>query len=295
MNRPRLPCPTGPGISRIASAAALAAAVCSAGPHTAHAGPRVITLAPHATEMVYAAGAGDRIVGTVNSSDFPAEARALPRVGDGIQLNAERILVLRPTVLVAWLRSGAALGAEDLAGRIGATMVYSHPRTLRDIPEDVRRLGALLGTREAAAHKAAEMDARIDALEAEYAGRRKVRVFIEAGSRPLYTIGADPLTNDALRICGAANIYGTAIAPAPRVPIEGVLVQNPELIVAPARDGRDAVEIRSRWAGYGLHAAQAGRIHLADPDALFRPGPRFIDATADLCAAVDRVRADTEK
>lgn len=271
---------------------ALVAALCSA--DAGHAQPatraRVITLAPHATEMVYAAGAGDRIVGTVSSSDFPAAARSLPRVGDGIQLNAERILVLRPTVLVAWLRSGAALAAADLATRIGAEMVYSHPRRLRDIPEDVRRLGALLGTQETANRHASAMDARIGELEADYAGQRRVRVFIEVGSLPLYTIGADPLMTDALRTCGAENVYGEAIAPAPRVPIEDVLVKNPELIVAPARTGRDGAEIRSRWAGYGLAAAQAGRIHLADPDALFRPGPRFIDAIADLCAAIDRVR-----
>lgn len=264
-----------------------------AGPSSAP--PRVITLAPHATEMVYAAGGGNRIVGTVTSSDYPEAARSLPRIGDGIQLNAERLIVLEPTVLVAWLRSGAALQTEALAQRIGARMVYSRPLRLRDIPADVRRLGALLGTEDIAQAAAAAMEERISALETHYAGQRTVKVFIEVGSNPLYTIGSDPLVNDAMRICGAVNVYGTSVAPAPRVPVEGVLLHDPQIIVAPARPGQDARAMQARWAGYGLEAAAMGRIHVADPDALFRPGPRFIDATADLCRAVDGVRRADEK
>lgn len=287
---------TGPWrfAGRMAAMAGCVLALAAASPAMAAvpdtASPRVITLAPHATELVYAAGGGGLIVGTVSSSDFPEAALKLPRVGDGIILNPERIVVLRPTVLVAWLRSGAALEAEALARGWGAQTFYTAPARLRDIPADVRRLGKMLGTDAVAARAAAAMDARIDELEARYAGLRPVTVFIEVGSTPLYTIGGDALMNDAMRICGAINVYGSTPVPAPRVPIEGVLVQDPQLIVAPVRSERDLQAVQARWEAYGLSAAAQGHVHGADPDALFRPGPRFIDATGELCAAVDSVR-----
>jgi len=268
----------------------LAALLAGAGVSAAAAPPRVITLAPHATEMVYAAGGGHLMAGTVESSDFPEAARRLPRVGDGITLNQERIIMLRPTVLVGWLRSGAALNAEVLARSMGASMVYSRPASLRDIPADVRRIGSLLGIEEAARPRAAAMEARIDALEGRYAALRPVTVFIELGSAPLYAIGGDPLLNDAMRVCGAINIYGSSALPAPPVPIEGVLVLNPQLVVVAPHAAKGLSEVQARWARYGLAAARLGNLHGADPDALFRPGPRFIDATEALCQAVDHVR-----
>lgn len=273
----------------------LAAALCALAVNaTAGAAPaRVVTLAPHATELVYAAGAGNQIVGTVTSSDYPEQARQLPRVGDGILLNQERLLLLAPTHIIAWQRFGAAVPAELLANRMNAQMLYSAPRTLRELPAEVKRIGALLGTQATAGRTAAAMLARIDTLEARHAGREPVRVFIEVGSLPLYTIGSDPLLNDALRTCGAVNVYGDSALAAPKVPVESVLVHDPQLIVAPAREARDTHEVRQRWAEIGLAAARRGHVHAADPDALFRPGPRLIDATEALCSAVDQARADT--
>ncbi len=273
----------------------LAAALCALAVNaTAGAAPaRVVTLAPHATELVYAAGAGNQIVGTVTSSDYPEQARQLPRVGDGILLNQERLLLLAPTHIIAWQRFGAAVPAELLANRMNAQMLYSAPRTLRELPAEVKRIGALLGTQATAGRTAAAMLARIDALEARHTGREPVRVFIEVGSLPLYTIGSDPLLNDALRTCGAVNVYGDSVLAAPKVPVESVLVHDPQLIVAPAREARDTHEVRQRWAEIGLAAARRGHVRAADPDALFRPGRRLIDATEALCSAVDQARADT--
>lgn len=277
------------GLSQLAAALCALAVTATAGAAPA----RVVTLAPHATELVYAAGAGDQIVGTVTSSDYPEQARQLPRVGDGILLNQERLLLLAPTHIIAWQRFGAAVPAELLANRMNAQMLYSAPRTLRELPAEVKRIGALLGTQAAAGRTAAAMLARIDTLEARHAGREPVRVFIEVGSLPLYTIGSDPLLNDALRTCGAVNVYGDSALAAPKVPVESVLVHDPQLIVAPAREAHDTHEVRQRWAEIGLAAARRGHVHAADPDALFRPGPRLIDATEALCSAVDQARADT--
>ncbi|MFT0851736.1 cobalamin-binding protein [Achromobacter sp. F4_2707] len=251
---------------------------------------RIITLTPHVTEMVFAAGGGEHIVGTVTASDFPPAANAIPRVGDGITANQERIIMLRPTALIGWLRSGLALQLEPLAERMGAQMLYSRPLTLRDIPADIRRIGQLLDSATTANEAATHLEARINALENQYAQRAPVNVFIEVGSKPLYTIGDDPLLNDALRICGATNLYASTGIPAPRVSVESVLVQNPQLIIATGHPGSAPDEIRHRWASYGLPAALNGHIHIANPDALYRPGPRLIDAAEALCPAVDAVR-----
>ncbi|NLC35795.1 MAG: cobalamin-binding protein [Alcaligenaceae bacterium] len=251
---------------------------------------RIITLTPHVTEMVFAAGGGDHIVGTVTASDFPPAANAIPRVGDGITVNQERIIILRPTVLIGWLRSGLAVQLEPLAERLGAQMLYSRPLTLRDIPADLRRIGQLLGSETTADEAATRLEARIHTLESQYAQRPPVNVFIEVGSKPLYTIGDDPLLNDALRICGATNVYASTGIPAPRVSVESVLVANPALIIATGHPGSTPEEIRQRWAAYGLPAALDGHIHIANPDALYRPGPRLIDAAETLCPAVDAAR-----
>lgn len=251
---------------------------------------RVITLSPHATELIYAAGGGGYIVGTVSSSDFPEPAKRHPRVGDGILLNQERIIMLRPTVLVGWLRSGIAVQTEALTDRLGAQMIYSRPLRLRDIPEEVRLLGRLLQTDETAGDAADVMDARLDRLEKQYSGQAPVTVFIELGHSPLYTIGDDALLNDALRTCGAINIYASSGLPAPRVAIESVLVQAPQLLISTGAPETAAQDMQKRWSAYGLPAAQLGHIHVADPDALYRPGPRLIDAAEAICAAVDAVR-----
>src|SRR5690606_4648969 len=156
-------------------------------------------------------------------------------------------VILQPTLILAWQRFGAAVPAESLAATLGAKMAYSAPTRLRDIPAEVRRIGAMLGREAHANEVASAMDARIDALEARYAGRPPVTVFVEVGSQPLYTIGGDPLLNDALRVCGATNVYGATSIPAPKVPIESVLVQDPQLIITPARPGAGTDAVRRRW------------------------------------------------
>lgn len=256
---------------------------------------RVITLTPHATEMVYAAGGGKQIVGAVSSSDFPEDALALPRIGDGVIVNLERIIVLKPTLIIGWQRTGAALRVEALAKKLGAKMTYSTPASLRDIPAGIREIGGMLGTEATASRVAGDLEERIQALEERYAGKPPITVFIEVGSMPLYTIGQDPLLNDALRTCSGSSIYGASGIPAPRVPVENVVVQNPQLIVAPARHKDELPALRARWSGLGVEAARNGHVHGIDPDALFRPGPRFIDATESLCAAIEAARGEQGK
>jgi vitamin B12 transport system substrate-binding protein len=251
---------------------------------------RAITLAPHVTELLFAAGAGDKIVGTVSSSDFPARAKTIPRVGDGMNANVEKTLALRPDVAIAWLPSGAAQTLAPSLSRLGIPLLYSRPLTLDDIPEQILRFGKLFATGDTALLAASALDARIKALRADHARSEPVGVFIEIGASPLYTIGKDPLLNDALHACGGVNVYADTAIAAPQISIESVLVKQPKVVIAPTTSAGRLEEVRQRWAALHLPAALRSHVYGIDPDALFRPGPRLIDAVEELCAHLDQSR-----
>ncbi|CAM5213564.1 Vitamin B12-binding protein [Castellaniella defragrans] len=158
--------------------------------------PRVITLSPSATELIYAAGAGADLVGTDRYSTYPPAARSLPRVGDAMQVNDEAILALRPTLVVGWQPSGDTAALATLLAGLHIPLVYANPRNLDDIPKLIRDLGKRLGTSGAANAAAHRLEQRIAALQAPAGPPRTV--FIEVSADPLYTLGGDPLINDLL-------------------------------------------------------------------------------------------------
>jgi len=246
-----------------------------------HVPRRLITLAPSVTELVYAAGAGADIVGTVLRSDYPAGALAIPRIGDGIQFSEEAILSLHPTLVIGWQPSD---GSRSLAQRLkplGVPLIYADPKTLDDIPALIRDLGERLGTQTVADAAADTLARRIRALIPAPPPRQTV--FIEISADPLYTLGKDPLTNDLLARCGGINPYADSRVAAPQVSVESVLHLNPHvLILSPY--GTETLAARTDWwARHGLAAALAGRAYAIDPDQLHRPGPRLIDAAEAIC------------
>jgi len=254
---------------------------------------RVIALAPHATELVFAAGGGQALVGVDRDSDFPPPVRDLPRIGDGMRPDPERLLALRPDLVVAWAYGGptAAGGLRaGLLGQLGVAVYYSSPTRLADIPDSIERLGELLGTSAQARAAAAPLRRRLEDLAARYAGRRPVRVFYQVGIQPMYTVSDRGIIGDALRLCGAVNVFGNMAATAPMVGAEGVLRANPEVIVI-GQLGREAEAALEEWRAFGpALAAAPDRLWTVDPDTMHRPGPRMIEATARLCERIDEAR-----
>ncbi|OZI20694.1 cobalamin-binding protein [Bordetella genomosp. 9] len=278
----------------------LACAVATAGPialkdddgravDLPHPARRAISLAPHATELAYAAGAGDRLVGVARGSDYPPQARALASVGDGLAPDAERVAALRPDLVLGWLPGGAAPLLPVLRA-LDVPVYYSDPRTLRDIPRAVERMGVLFGTQAVAAPAAAALQARIDALAARYAGRPPVRVFIQAGRDPVYTLNDSSIVSDALRVCGGLNVFANAPVTAPQVTREAVLAARPDVVVTGMADAASLAATEQAWRALGLPAALSGNVVGIDADVLYRPGPRLIEAAETLCAALDRAR-----
>ncbi len=256
---------------------------------------RAVTLAPHATEFAWVAGAGGHVVATVSASDWPPQARALPRVGDGLQPDPERIAVHRPDLVIGWKTGRLDPAASALAG-LGIPLYVSAPRHMADIPAAVRAYGRLFGTEAIAGPAADALQRRLDALQARSRPGAPLRVFIQAGSDPIYTVNGEHILSDALRLCGAVNVFAGLRAAAPRVGLEGVIAAQPDVIVAASpgagpRDAQAAAKAAERWTQAGLPAALARRVHVFDPDLLHRPGPRLVDAAEQLCEVLDAVRA----
>lgn len=250
---------------------------------------RAVTLAPHATELVYAAGAGDHVIATIRGSDYPPAARQLPVIGDGTQPDPERVAAVRPDLLIAW-QPGAAAPLARVMDKLGIPVFYSDPLTLAAIPDAVERMGALFGTEAQARPAAQALRARLEALAARYAGRRPVRVFVQAGLDPIYTLNDSSIVSDALRVCGGVNVFGQAPVVAPQVSLESVLAARPEAVLAGISRPEDAARNLAAWQALGLPAARLGHVYGVDADALYRPGPRLIDAAEAICADLDRLR-----
>lgn len=250
----------------------------------AHSARRIVTLAPHAAELVASAGAASKLVGVGAHTDAPPEALALPVIGDSNALDLERIVALEPDLVVAW--PWAAPSQVEGLRRRGIAVFMSAPRTIDAIAGDIERIGALAGTSAAAERAARSFRQRVDALRASAWKGAPVRVFYQLSEAPLYTIGGDHTITQAIALCGGVNVFATLDVPAPVVNVEEVLAQRPALIVAgtsgAVRPGW--LDPWRRWPG--LPAARDDGLAVVDADFLHRPGPRFVDGVAQLCAAV---------
>jgi iron complex transport system substrate-binding protein len=251
---------------------------------------RIVSLAPHLTELLYAAGAGSRLVGAVEYSDYPAEARALPRVGSDAGIDLERILVLRPDLVVAWPNVGSARTVDRLEA-LGLPVFRSEPRELDGIAATLERLGTLAGTREAARRAAADFRARAAALEKRHAGAAKVRVFYQIWDRPLLTVNGDHVITKVIRLCGGENVFAGLPLIAPEIDREAVLRADPDVIVASGSGGHPPAWLDGWRALPGLKAAARGRLYSIPPDLIQRHTPRILDGAEALCRILEEVRS----
>lgn len=251
---------------------------------------RIVSLAPHATEMLFAVDAGARVVATVAHSDYPPAARAVPRVGGSAGVDLERILALQPDLVVAWA-SGSPARAIARLRDLGIPVYLTEPRALDDIAGNLERLGRLAGNEATARARADELRKRMRELTARYAGRSTVRVFYQVLDPQLITINGDHLISDVLRRCGGENVFAGLPALAPVVSEEAVLHADPEAIVAGGIEA-DWRSWRARWRALPvLTAVRRNALFFISADLLHRHGPRMLDGAARLCRALEHARA----
>ena len=262
--------------------------LCACGVAVAAPTQRIVSLAPHATEILFAVGAGPRIVGTLDTSDWPPLAKAIPRVGDSRALDLERIVALSPDLVVTWPWTAPAQ-VELLRAR-GIAVFTSNPATIDGIAVDLERLGTVTGDADAGRREAEAFRARLVKLRARFTGARRVRVFYEIWDAPLYTVGGRHLITQAIDACGGENVFAALTLPAPAVNVEAVLAAKPEAIIAGADHGARPAWLDGwrRWKA--LPAVAADRLYVVDADLLHRPGPRFLDGVEALCVAIDAAR-----
>lgn len=250
---------------------------------------RIVSLSPHLTELLYAAGAGERLVGAVEFSDYPPQAKALPRVGSEAGIDVERILALRPDLVVAWPNVGSMRTVEQLE-KIGLAVFRSEPRELEHIATTLERLGALAGTGTHAGRAAAEFRTKVAALEKRYAGAATVRVFYQIWDRPLLTVNGQHIITKAMRLCGGENVFAALPLIAPEVDREAVLRADPDVIVASGSAGNPPAWLAAWRAFPGMKAVAKERLFSIPPDLIQRHTPRILAGAEALCGILQNVR-----
>jgi iron complex transport system substrate-binding protein len=249
-------------------------------------GPRrVVTLAPHLTELVYAAGGGERLVGTVDTSDYPDAARRITRIGDVTRLDAERLLALRPDLVIAW-SDGTPSEQLALLRRLGLRTLPMQQNALADVPATLEQLGRLFGTEGVARAAAARFRDELARLRARYAGAQRLAVFYQVWDAPLYTLGGTQVVTEMLAVCGATNVFAEQRQSALPIDVEAVYGRRPDVIVL-AGTARETADWRAKWAERPPLRAQFVAL---DPDLVNRMGPRVVEGTATLCGRLDAVR-----
>jgi len=252
---------------------------------------RIVALSPHLTELAFAAGAGPKLVGVVEFSDYPVVARALPRVGDAFRLDLEALAGLAPDLILGW-PSGNTPAALDRLRRLGYRVIELEPRRLGDVGDQLEVIGRLAGTEAQASRAASHFRAGLAALQARYADSRPGRVFYQIAPQPLLTVNREHFIGQAIELCGGENIYGDVPGLTPVVSAESVVVAAPEAIVASDYTRGPGSPIEGspldRWRSWSqLPAVAQNRLYVIDPDLMSVPGPRLLRGITALCALLN--------
>ncbi len=300
MSLPALPFRNAKTLAVLATLLALGSPACAAGIELADdtgrklalAAPaqRIVSLAPHVTEMLFAAGAGERVVGAVDYSDYPEAAKRIPRVGGYTRIDLEAVAALRPDLVIGW-QSGNREGDLARLQALGIPVYLSEPRNLEDVARNLERLGQLAGSDTAALTAATAFRARRDQLAATHSGREKVRVFYQIWDRPLMTVNDRHLIADVIRLCGGTNVFGEVAHLTPTIGVEAVLAAKPEVIVASGM-GEARPEWLDRWSRWPqLEAARRDNLFFIAPELIQRHTPRILDGAERLCGQLDTARS----
>ncbi|VVE70347.1 cobalamin-binding protein [Pandoraea captiosa] len=255
---------------------------------------RVVSLAPHATELLFAAGAGDKVVGVVKYSDYPQAAQHLPRVGDNSALDLERILALKPDVLVVWMHGNSQRQIEALR-QLKLPVFYSEPKRLTDLPAAIETLGTLMGTPTRARASAEAFRARYEALRQQYASRAPVPVFYQVWPQPLMTLNGTHMVSDVIRLCGGVNVFADETPLVPRVSVEAVLAKAPEAMFTATQGATKSdkplatLDAWRKWPQ--LPAVARGNLFGIDGDIINRPSPRILEGAREMCEDLDLARS----
>ena len=252
---------------------------------------RIIALSPHSVELLYALDVGDRIVGTTEFSDYPEAAKSIERIGGYHGIQTERIVELKPDLIVAWEGGNRS---EDLGQLESLKLpVYrSETKRLRQISDEIKALGILTGTRKKADQLIESFHHDLENLTVQHQGKPKVSFFYQLWSAPIRTISKGSWINEMLEICGGENIINDPNLDYPQISLETVLLNEPQAIIIPSSHGHDNGELSGlKWNDWPeIPAVKNDHIYRINGDILHRFSLRVVEATKILCKTFDGVR-----
>ncbi len=262
---------------------------------------RIITVAPHLSEIVEAAGGAERLVSVSAYSNYPPLVKKLPVTSDARSIDLERMKQLQPDLIIYW-RSGTpetqiesikkTFANKSSGSRDQVKVISVEPKKLVDIAQDIETVGKILGTEKIAQKNAQLLRSEIKKLKDQYQNpqKRKVRVFYQVWAQPLMTLNQDHLIADIINICGGEQLFANEKLLVPTVSKEAVVKANPEIIFTAV----DSPEFKTDWSMWSsipqLAATQKKAFVDIDGDMISRPSPRIMQGAQKICQAIDRVR-----
>lgn len=253
---------------------------------------RLVTLAPHLAELVFAAGAGELIVGVSAYSDYPDDIAGLPLVGDAFVVDQEQLALLKPDILLAW-QSGTPQHVVGELSKRGYRVESIQTQSLDDVARALERIGDLTGHSAIAARAATEFRQGLAALADRHSTADPIRVFYQIQKRPLYTFSGDHYVSELIELCGGQNIFSDLVSLAPLVAVEAVIERDPEILLVSSDSEQNALNEWDRWPE--MAANRYGNRFVMQADEIGRPTPRLLSAGEALCNALQQGRKNRDK
>lgn len=253
---------------------------------------RIVSLAPHITEVLFAIGAGNKVVGTTHYSDYPEAALKVPRIGGYDKVNLEKVVTLKPDLIIAW-QSGNNARTNQRLEQMGYPVYYSEPESLKDIAANMATLGKLSGLEQQGLEKQQAFLARYEQLKQLNSNKEELKIYYEVWQNPRYTLGGSHFSREIFNLCGARNLFEDVAEKAPIVSLEAIITRNPDVILTGDRHGEENLQaLRNHWLQWPqITAVKKSQIYYVDADIFTRSSPRALDAAAHLCELLGAIRA----
>ncbi|WP_323753352.1 cobalamin-binding protein [Marinobacter sp.] len=250
---------------------------------------RIVTLSPGATELVFAAGAGEKVIAGVNYSDYPPAALELPRVGTHTRIDLEALVALEPDLIVTWV-TGNPPEQIALLKELGLPQFAIEPRTFEGVSSTLERLATLSGTEQEGFAEAERFRKGIAEIAEQYRNAEPIPVFYQVWQTPLMTINDDHLIGKVVQLCGGVNVFGDMPRLVPRISAEVVLEADPHAIITASVGGIEDNQL-DHWKSYsGMSAVAKNNLFFVPASPISRPTPRLLEASRDICQRLDVAR-----
>ncbi len=247
-----------------------------------HPADKIISLAPHLTELLFSLEVGDRIVGASRYSDYPPEAKDLTIVGDAFSLSVEAIVALQPDIIFAWSTGGTNRALARLRD-IGFVIYINEASTIDGIGDTISRMAMLVGKESRGLQLVRAFGSKMSDIRAGTARLERKKVFFQISDQSLYTINGDHLIGQAIKLCNAQNIFAGESIPVPLVSKESVIARRPDVIVISKPEGGALSPWVDKWSafeGYGE------KLRWIDPGLVSRPSLRMLEGIEQLCTVI---------